>query len=114
VSRNGAALVTTPPLAFKPGQRDVATEGSMAALARTIVDNTRALRRVRIAVTVEAKGAEAAARKLAEARAEALATALVFRGVPRDLLAVEVGTKETDVTTPARVDVVIELREGVK
>ncbi|MBK8215891.1 MAG: hypothetical protein IPK71_19350 [Myxococcales bacterium] len=114
VSRNGEALVMTPPLAFKPGQRDVATEGSMAALARTIVDNTRALRRVRIAVTVEAKGAEAAARKLAEARAEALATALVFRGVPRDLLAVEVGGKESDVAAPARVDVVIELREGVK
>lgn len=114
VSRNGAALVLTPPLAFKPGQRDVTTEASMAALARTIVDNTRALRRVRIAVTVESKGPEAAARKLAEARAEALSTALVFRGVPRELLAVEVGTKESDVAAPARVDVVIELREGVK
>jgi hypothetical protein len=104
----------TPPLAFKPGQRDVATEAPMAALARTIVDNTRALRRVRIAVTVEGKGPETAARKLAEARAEALTTSLVFRGVPRELLAVEIGAKESDVSAPAKVEVVVELREGVK
>jgi len=115
VVRAGNELSVTPALAFKPGTKDLtpASDPSVAALARTLSDNARALRRTRIVVTLEAKGNEAQNRKLAEQRADVVKTALVFRGVAAEALAVEVGPKEPD-GQAARVLVSLELVEGAK
>ncbi len=115
VARSGSELAVTPPLAFKPGAKDLApaSEPGIAGLARTLSDNARAVRKTRIAVTVEAKGNEAQNRKLAEQRAETIKTALVFRGVAIETVSAEVGPKEADAQV-ARVIVTLDLAEGVK
>lgn len=114
VARAGNELAVTPALAFKAGQKDLLpqSEAGVAALARTLSDNARAIRRTRVVVTVEPKGNEAQARKLAEQRAEALRTALVFRGVAADAVVAEAGPRETE--GQARAIVTMDLAEGVK
>ncbi len=116
VTRTGTTLVVAPPLAFKAGQKDLvpASETGVAALARTLSDNTRALRRVRLVVSADARGAAPQNKKLAETRADALRTALIGRGVPPELVVAEAGPPNQDPAAPARVDVVLELAEGVK
>jgi hypothetical protein len=120
VARVGNQLVPTPALAFKAGQKDLApsSDVTLAALARTISDNARALRRVRLVVAPEARGNPAQNKKVAESRAEALRVALVGRGAPPELLSSESAAADSEANAPSpntvRVDIVLELGEGVK
>jgi len=120
VARVGNQLVPTPSLAFKPGQKDLApsSDVALAALARTISDNARALRRIRLVVAAEARGNPVQNKKVAESRAEALRVALVGRGAPAELLSAEAAPAADPDTAPppnpVRVDIVLELAEGVK
>lgn len=112
ITRAQNHLVVTPPLAFKSGQRELqsASDSAVGALARTLSDNTRALRGVRIVVASD-NPKSSQSQKLAEGRAEALRTALVFRGVAKELIRAEAAQ---DSGPPGQVDVVLELVEGVK
>jgi hypothetical protein len=117
VARDGERLVFAPAITWKPQSSELAAsaEPSVAALARTLVDNARALRRVKLVVPIERGGYAPQAKKIAEGRAEKVRVALVGRGVPSELVAVElVQSPEAPAPGGAALDVRLVLAEGVK
>lgn len=117
VARDGDRLVFAPAIAWKAQSAEIvaASESSIGALARTLVDNARALRRVKLVVPIERGGYAPQTKKLAEARAEKVRLALVGRGVPGELLALEVvSSPEPQSTGGPTLDVRLVLAEGVK
>lgn len=117
VARDGDRLVFAPAITWKPQSTELAAtaEPSIAALARTLVDNGRALRRVKLVVPIERGGYAPQTKKIAEGRAEKVRVALVGRGVPSELVAVEiVQSPEAPAPGGAALDVRLVLAEGVK
>ena len=125
LSRSGDMLVPSPPITFTNGTAtlDTKSQAMVAAVAKTILENKKTLRRVSLVGYTDNRGWAPQNKKLSADRAAALRNALVTKGVPADLVTSEGRGSENPVadnTTAEgrernrRVEIHLELLDGVK
>ncbi|MDC3980259.1 OmpA family protein [Polyangium jinanense] len=124
VARFGAQLRLNPPVKFSKGTTlTPASEVSLDELAKVLIENKAAFKRVSLIGFTDSWGAGATNKKLSADRAAAVRDALVQRGVPADLLISDGRGAENPIAnnnTPQgreenrRIEIHMELVEGVK
>lgn len=125
VTRSGDQLVPTPKITFTNAKSTLtpASAGAVDALAKVILANKDAIKRVNLIGYTDNKGAAASNQKLSAARAGALKAALSSRGVPADLLTADGRGIENPIAdnssaagreTNRRVEIHVELKDGVQ
>ncbi|MFO0641981.1 MAG: OmpA family protein [Polyangiaceae bacterium] len=125
LSRSGDMLVPSPPITFTNGTAtlDTKSQAMVAAVAKTILENKKTIRRVSLVGYTDNRGWAPQNKKLSADRAAALRNALVTKGVPADLVTSEGRGAENPVadnTTAEgrernrRVEIHLELLDGVK
>lgn len=125
ISRQGDVVVLDPPIVFTNGTAslDPKSDAQVSALAKTLVDNRKALKKVNLVGYTDNRGYGPANKKLSADRAARLKSALIFKGVPADLLVSEGRGSDNPVDDNAtergrernrRVEVRLELEEGAK
>lgn len=125
ISKSGDVLLVSPPLVYTNGTTalDSKSQPSVAALARTLLENKKTLKRVNLVGYTDNRGIAAQNKKLSEGRAQTLRQALIGKGVPADLLVAEgrgADAPIADNTTAEgrernrRVEIHLELLDGVK
>jgi outer membrane protein OmpA-like peptidoglycan-associated protein len=125
IVRQGDVLLLDPPIVFTNGTSslDPKSDAQVGALAKTLVDNRKALKKVNLVGYTDNRGHAPANKKLSADRAARLRAALVSKGVPADLLVSEGRGSESPVDDNAtergrernrRVEVRLELEDGAK
>ncbi|MDI3286432.1 OmpA family protein [Polyangium sp. 15x6] len=124
VARFGAQLRLNPPVKFSKGTTlTPPSEVSLDELAKVLIENKAAFKRVSLIGFTDSWGAGATNKKLSADRAAAVRDALVQRGVPADLLITDGRGAENPIAnnnTPQgreenrRIEIHMELVEGVK
>ncbi len=125
IARQGDALLLDPPIVFTNGTSslDPKSDAQVGALAKTLVDNRKALKKVNLVGYTDNRGYAPANKKLSADRAARLRAALVSKGVPADLLVSEGRGSDSPVDDNAtergrernrRVEVRLELEDGAK
>jgi outer membrane protein OmpA-like peptidoglycan-associated protein len=91
LSRSGDMLVPSPPITFTNGTAtlDTKSQAMVAAVAKTILENKKTIRRVSLVGYTDNRGWAPQNKKLSADRAAALRNALVTKGVPADLVVSE-------------------------
>lgn len=125
VTRSGNQLVLAPKITFANASSAItpASQKSVDALAKVLIANKDAIKRVQLIGYTDNRGAAASNVKLSAARASSLRTALIARGVPGDMLIADgqgPANPIADNKTAAgreenrRVEVTIEPKDGVQ
>lgn len=124
VTRSGSQLRLNPPLKFSKGTTlGPQSEASIAELAKTLIENKEALKKVVLIGYTDNRGVASTNKKLSADRAAVLREALIKLGVSADLLVAEGRGGENPIGDNAtqqgrednrRIEIVIELVEGAK